>query len=184
MHKEDLIMNAGRIIDVEYTLEDLADDYIRNVLNLVTLLQGKIVVFDFDGTLTRFQYAKDRILPCDEEDLYEYSKTHNIYDNAKIIKTMQYVMSQLNTDNIYIVTNSVDTIKEKKNEFIKSTCSFVLPEHIIHTKSKEHKLDIMAELHNRFNRDIIFVEDMAPNIQLMEENTDFIKGYHISSLLA
>ena len=34
------------------------------------------------------------------------------------------------------------------------------------------------------NKQIIFVEDMAPNIQLMEENTDFVQGYHISSLLA
>ena len=54
------------------------NDYIRNILNLISKLQFKVAVFDFDGTLTAFQYAEDRILPCDELDLKEYSK-----DNKK-----------------------------------------------------------------------------------------------------
>ena len=182
---EKLILSNEQISDEEKDiLYKLANNYIRNVFNFISKLKDKIVVFDFDGTLTQFQYAENRILPCDEEDLYEYSKNNNIYDNVKIIETMQYVMSKLDPKDMYIITNSVGTIKEKKQKTIDENCKYILKENVLHTKSKEDKLEKMKEIHYKTGKKIIFVEDMATNIQLMEENTDFIQGFHISSLLS
>ena len=101
--KGDNILNMNRLIN-DINISDLKEEYVKNVFALISLLKFKTVVFDFDGTLTHFDYAKDRLLPCKENDLNEYSELNNIYENVKISLTMKYVLNELHDEDIYILT--------------------------------------------------------------------------------
>ena len=72
------------------TLTELTENYKKNINNLLDLLRNKVAVFDFDGTLTALQYTPDRILPCKDAELHEYSKKYNIYHNARTLDTVNY----------------------------------------------------------------------------------------------
>ena len=78
--------------------------YKQNIINKINMMKDKVVVFDFDGTLTEFKYADKTLLPCTEAGLHEYSKTGNIYENVHILETMRYIISQLNSNDVYILT--------------------------------------------------------------------------------
>lgn len=167
-------MNKGQMLHDFSILDELAYKYKKRIIELVSLLQFKIVVFDCDGTLTAFQYTPSKLLPCKEDELEEYSKEHNIYDNARVLKTMKYVISRLEPDNVFILTNSYNTIVDKKNSMILSNFSTIKKENIIHTKSAEEKIEKLKELYVKYGKQIIFVEDTATNLQLAEENLNLV----------
>ena len=166
------------------TLTVLTENYKKNINNLLDLLRNKVAVFDFDGTLTALQYTPDRILPCKDAELHEYSKKYNIYHNARTLDTMKYIISNLNNENVYILTNTVDTLIDKKNSCIKCNFPYIAYDHIIHTKSGEEKIQKLRELHTKHHMKIVFVEDTLSNLYLAEENLWYVQGYHISNLLA
>ena len=173
---------AGRMLN-PIELDDLANLYKRRVLDMITKLQNGIVVFDFDGTLTEFKYAEDTLLPCKEEDLYEYSQFGNIYEKVYVLQTMQFILNELDPDKVYILTNSVDTIKDKKNVVIDLEYPMVHKDHVFHTHSAKEKCEVLVMLHEKTEHKIWFVDDMAPNLQMAEELYTFVEGIHISSLL-
>ena len=163
-------------------LKTFANEYIRNMELLIENLKGKTVVFDFDGVMTRFKYAPDRLLPCRDDDLYEYSKTKSIYDNAVFTKTMQYVIKKLNPEDVYVLTVTVDTLKAAKTAKILENFD-VRKEQILHCPSSSVKNEYLRNIHNITGKEIIFIEDMAKTLLNAEEELDFVRGYHISSLL-
>ena len=65
-------------------LNELFSQYEKNICNLINLCQDKIIVFDFDGTLTCFQYDEEGMLPCNEIENYTKSG-RNIYKNIYIL---------------------------------------------------------------------------------------------------
>ena len=164
-------------------LKALAEAFEKHISNIVEKLQGKVVVFDFDGTMTEFHYAETRLLPCRDDDVYEYSKTHNIYANARMLGTMQYVISQLNPENVFVLTRTEKTLIDKKNECIYREFPSIKPENINHVQIAEKKLDVLRALHERFGTDVIFVEDTFKTILNAEESMPFVRGVHISSFL-
>lgn len=177
----DKYLMAGRIIN-NISLDELSNIYIRKVLDLISLLQFKTIVFDFDGTLDEFKYDKNRLLPCKDDDLYEYSKNNNIYENANILKTMKYILNELDINNVYVLTVTVDTLKNKKLEFIKKNFD-IIETHIIQVENSNAKIEVLKELYNKTNKEIIFLEDTAKTLLNAEEQFDFVRGYHISSLI-
>lgn len=180
--KMDAVISAGRLIN-DIDLNDLANAYKRKVLDIITKLQNGIVIFDFDGTLTEFKYCEETLLPCKEEDLEEYSTFGNIYENVYVLRTMQYILNELNPENVYIITNSYSTIIDKKNAVIDFEYPMVLKEHIYHTHSAQEKCDIVKMLHDKTGKKVWFIEDMAPTLQMAEELYTFVEGIHISSLI-
>lgn len=165
-------------------MKELFLQYEENICHLIDLCKGKTLAFDFDGTLTRFQYDEERMLPCNDEDIEEYTKSGgNIYKNIYILKTMKYVISQLNKHDIFIVTSTVPSLRETKNKIIFE--NFEIPyEHIIHTSGSLKKLDALVDIHNQTQKDILFLEDNYKILLTAEKNLSFVRGYHISSLLA
>ena len=166
-----------------HTLNTLANMYIEQIRTIINRLQNKIVVLDFDGTMTQFRYASDRLLPCRDDEIYEYSKSHNIYENARMLATMQYVVSQLNPENVYVLTRTEKTLIEKKNVSILKNFN-ILPEHIFHVQQAHLKLEVLDMLHKKHNSDIIFIEDTFKTILEAEEAMDFVHGIHISEFIA
>ena len=175
-------MQAGRTIN-PIDLNKLAESYKRKIYNAITFLINNICVFDFDGTLTNFKYAKNRLLPCMDSQLQKWCETHNLYENVEILKTMQYIINELNEDDVYILTSTVPSLRENKNKCIHANFPHIKDGHIIHTNGAAEKMEILEKIYNERRRQIIFIEDLYKTLLDEEERFDFVKGFHLSSLL-
>lgn len=165
-------------------LQLLFNQYEKNINHLIFLCEGKTVVSDFDGTLTRFQYAKERLLPCKDADIEKYTNAGgDIYANIYILKTMEYIFKKLNKNDIFILTSTVPPLRQEKNKIILEHFD-VLASQIIHTPNSTSKFEVLDQIHAQTQKEIIFLEDNYKILLNAEETRDFVKGYHISSLIA
>ena len=96
---------------------------------------------------------------------------------------MKYVISRLNKDDIFIVTTTATSLREIKNKIIFEEFN-ISSEHIVHTDGASKKIDALVDIYNKIHKDILFVEDNYKILLTAEENLNFVRGYHISSLLA
>ena len=166
------------------TLDDILTEHKNNILNFVELCKGKTIAFDFDGTLTRFQYDTSRMLPCKDSDIEEYTKSgKNIYKNIQIFKTMKFIISQLNMADIFIVTSTVPSLREIKNKIIFENFG-IRADRILHTYNSSEKIDVLRNIYTKNKKDILFVEDNFKILLAAEETLSFVRGYLISSLWA
>ena len=164
-------------------LTTILDDLRNNIADFIKKSQNKTVVFDFDGTLTKFKYGEDSLLPCKRQDFVDFvSSGGNFYKNVVMQKTMLYIIEQIGYENVWILTTSVPEIRELKAKVILENLN-IMPEHIIHSDSDAHKVELLKDLHNKEKKDIIFVEDTIYTIISAEDNLDYVKGYHISSMI-
>lgn len=163
-------------------LENLAKMYMERVEMLTNGLKNHIVVFDFDGTMTDFRYAKESLLPCRDDEIFEYSKTKNIYENARMLETVKYIIDNLDTEKVFVLTRTETTLIEKKNIAILENFN-IKAEHIYHVQDANNKLAILRKLHNEFNENIVFVEDTFKTILNAEEAMPYVKGIHISTFM-
>lgn len=164
------------------SIYELIYNYKQKIYNTISLFKSNIVVFDFDGTLTEFKYTENNLLPCKDDDLFEYSKKYNLYNNVHILKTMQYILKELDINNVYILTVSVDTLKAKKQKCILDNFN-IKEQNIIQVSSISEKINFLENLYKEKQTEIIFVEDTAKTLLIAEEQFSFIKGFHISSLI-
>lgn len=165
-----------------YNVNDLAAMFVDRINYITERLKGHKVVFDFDGTMTEFHYAEDSLLPCRDDEIFEYSKTNNIYADARMLATMQYVIANLDINDVYVLTRTETTLIDKKNEAILANFK-MLPDHIHHVQDANNKLAVLRNLHKEFGCNIIFVEDTFKTILNAEEAMPYVKGIHISSFL-
>lgn len=164
--------------------EDLFVQYEKNINDFVALCKGKTIVFDFDGTLSRFQYASDSLLPCKDADIEEYTRAGgNIYENIYVLKTMQYIMSLINKNEVWVLTSTVPSLREIKNKIIEDNFGIEM-KRIVHTNSSKEKLGVLKDIHEKTGKQIVFVEDNYKILLDAEEKTDFVRAYHTSSFLA
>ena len=54
----------------------------------------------------------------------------------------------------------------------------------MHTAGSLKKIDALIDIHNKKQKDILFLEDNYKILLTAEENLSFVRGYLISSLLA
>lgn len=165
---------------------------------IIKMLKNEIVVFDFDGTLTAFAYPyydKDekgkrtlrqpnRLLPCRDDEIYEYSKTKNLYQPGtyKTLDCMKYIIKHLDVNNIYILTRTEPTLIDKKNVCIQKEFPMFKREHILHVYKAEEKVLELEKLKNRYHKLPIFIEDTFKTI-LNAEEAEVARGIHISFFL-
>ncbi|MBQ8806045.1 MAG: hypothetical protein IJZ68_06130 [Bacteroidaceae bacterium] len=183
------------------TLEMLANLYIANLQRHRDFLRDKVVVFDFDGTMTAFRYGAygKRLLPCKDDEIYEYSKTHNIYAGAyvpesadelekftpdgehaaRMLGIMQWLISELPQEHVFVLTRTEMTLIDKKNEAILKNFN-VLPQNIYHVQDSRRKVDVLDMIHERFGKDVYFVEDTFKTQLDAEEAHPWIHGVNIS----
>lgn len=178
----DKIISAGKMQN-EISLDEILTDTKRNIFDLISLLQFKTAVFDFDGTLDEFKYTNtNRLLPCKDDEIATYEG--DFYKDARMLKTMQYILNECNPNDVYIVTVSENSVIEAKNKKIYSTFPYLEKNHIFHVKNSSEKLDILKMLYEQKKKKIIFCEDTAKTLLNAEEAFDYVQGYHISSLIA
>lgn len=167
-------------------LNELSSIYMQKVLNLMELCEGRIVVFDFDGALTEFKYAEDRLLPCRDDETNEYFETDNFYVNCNISKTLQFVINTLfpnGSDDIYILSSSAPNTIPAKMEIINREFPAFKNENVYIVGTAEEKMRVLPKLYGKHNKEILFIEDTAKNLLNAEEAFGFVRGYHISSLI-
>ena len=164
-------------------LRQIAEMFIARIEMIVSMLKDHVVVFDFDGTMTEFHYAETSLLPCRDDEVYEYSKEHNIYADARMLETIKYVIGQLDPAKVFVLTRTETTLIDKKNEKILE-CFDILPENIYHVQDSNNKLAVLRKLHKGFDENIVFVEDTFKTILNAEEAMPYVKGIHISSFIA
>lgn len=182
MHQEDKYMQAGRVSN-EIELDSFTEKYKRRIFDLITLLRNNVAVFDFDGTLTEAHYTQDRILPCRDDDIQEYCKTHNLYENVRIPETMQYIINGLDPEKVYILTVSQESVEQNKLEAIHKGFPTIKDSHVIQVPDSAFKMLALEIIKSKHNQNIVFVEDTLKTLLTAEETFDFVKGVHISSLL-
>ena len=186
------------------TLNNLMNLFAANLIRIQNFLGDKVVVLDFDGTMTAFRYAEfgTRMLPCLDSQIYEHSKTHNIYAGAyvpqtadelekftengehaaRMLGTMQWLISNLPKERVFVLTRTELTLVDKKNEAILANFD-ILPENIFHVQDSNRKLDILDIIHERFGEDVFFLEDTFKTQLNAEEAMPFVHGINISEFL-
>lgn len=164
-------------------LNQLSKLYEQRVNNIIQRLQGKTVVLDFDGVLTEFKYTENGLLPCKEVELYEYSKNNNLYENVYISKSMQYILDKVNVEDIWVLTSSRETLINNKEHIIKTYFPMIKLNQVIHTENAKAKIIKLKEIYEITQKEITFIEDMAPTLTDAEETYEFVRGLHITSLI-
>lgn len=149
-------------------------------------LKDKYVFFDVDGTLSEYRH-RDKVyasrrpeLGCQTLNDFLFS---NLFLEARPLKTMQKIVSQLDSDKIFILgsivcNNEVNqkyiwleknypNFKKENMFFISST---ILKTEVMVEFSKQYKIDL---------NDIVFIDDRLDILRKAEELG--ITSYHPSS---
>lgn len=170
----------------ESVLDVFAAMYKNSIKEFIKLSEGKVVVFDCDGTLTEFRYGRNHLLPCKNSELNEYILKDNFYTRAKFSITMKYVIDILfkeNSNNFYVVTTSVPNVMPLKSQRLIQAFPQLQETHIYHTLANTDKVKVLQEIYDKHQTEIILVEDNADILIDADDNLPFVTSYHVSCLL-
>lgn len=151
-------------------------------------LKDKYVFFDIDGTLSEYRY-KDQLYAsrCPELGCQSLSDLlfSNLFINARPLKTMQKIISQLDSNNIYILSTVVCNNEiRQKYVWLEKNYPNIKKENIIFIGSTMLKPEVMLEYAKHYNiklEDIVFVDDRIDVLRKSKEMG--IVSYHPSSFV-
>lgn len=149
-------------------------------------LKDKYVFFDIDGTLSEYRF-KDQLyggkcpeLGCQSLNDLLFS---NLFLNARPLKTMQKIISQLNPEKVFVLGTIVTNNEiNQKYKWLEENYSIIKKENIIFISSTMLKPDVIIEYVKKLNIDIndtILIDDRLDVLRKAEELG--IKAYHPSS---
>ncbi len=148
-------------------------------------LKGKLVFFDFDGTLSEYRFL-NRVGPEELTGEFLYKLAfERIYDTIRPLATMQEVVKMLDPEKVYILgAITLNTEIEEKYKWLEKYYPSIKRENMIFVNNTTTKLGMLEAYRQKFNldyKDIIFVDDMHSTIQSAEE-MGFI-AYHPSTFV-
>lgn len=149
-------------------------------------LKEKYVFFDVDGTLSEYRF-KDQLyggrcpeLGCQSLEDLLFS---NLFLNARPLKTMQNVISNLDPDKIFVLGTIVTNNEiNQKYKWIEENYPNIKKDNIIFISSTMLKPDVIIEYAKKLNinvSDTVFVDDRLDVLRKAEELG--IVAYHPSS---
>ena len=149
-------------------------------------LKEKYVFFDVDGTLSEYRF-KDQLyggrcpeLGCQSLEDLLFS---NLFLNARPLKTMQNVISNLDPDKVFVLGTIVTNNEiNQKYKWIEENYPNIKKDNIIFISSAMLKPDLIIEYAKKLNinvSDIVFVDDRLDVLRKAEELG--IVAYHPSS---
>lgn len=151
-------------------------------------LKEKYVFFDVDGTLSEYRF-NDKLYSggCPElgcqtlEDLL----FSNLFANARPLKNMQSIISQLNSDKIFVLGTIVTNNEiNQKYKWLEENYPNIKQENIIFISSTMMKPNVIIEYAKKLNinlQDTVFVDDRLDVLRKAEELG--ITAYHPSSFV-
>lgn len=149
-------------------------------------LKEKYVFFDVDGTLSEYRF-KDQLyggrcpeLGCQSLEDLLFS---NLFLNARPLKTMQNVISNLDPDKVFVLGTIVTNNEiNQKYKWIEENYPNIKKDNIIFISSTMLKPDVIIEYAKKLNinvSDTVFVDDRIDVLRKAEELG--IVAYHPSS---
>ena len=149
-------------------------------------LKEKYVFFDVDGTLSEYRF-KDQLyggrcpeLGCQSLEDLLFS---NLFLNARPLKTMQNVISNLDPDKVFVLGTIVTNNEiNQKYKWIEENYPNIKKDNIIFCSSPMLKPDVIIEYAKKLNinvSDTVFVDDWLDVLRKAEELG--IVAYHPSS---
>ena len=150
---------------------------------LIKVLRDYYVVFDIDGTLTRFRYTKSKqLLPCDNSDLEEFSSQgNNMYENAEPLISMQYIISRLNPDKVATLSTTTTMNKVYKSIWIKENYPTIKERNMLWTEDDFQKLEYLEKLAKEHK--VLYVDDSYKTLLYIEKRNKDITLMHISEFM-
>ena len=166
-------------------MNELKDAYEDRINSIIKSLENKIVVFDFDGTLTELKYDSNRLLPCNQNDIEDYSIKHNtIYNRLRVLKTMQYIMARLSSKNIYVLTTTTPSLIRGKQIAIMDNFPNIEYDNVIHVFKDDVKVAELEKIVKNHCKEVVYIDDNLYTLLKVEETLEHVTGIHISSLIA
>ncbi len=149
-------------------------------------LKDKYVFFDVDGTLSEYRY-NDAIYSGRDPELGCQTLKNLLFDdlfaNARPLKTMQNIISKLDSDKVLILGTIVTNNEiEQKYPWLKKHYPNIKRENIYFISSTMLKPDVIIEWCQHFNvnlSDVAFVDDRLDVLRRAEAMG--ITSYHPSS---
>ena len=151
-------------------------------------LKEKYVFFDVEGTLSEYRF-NDKLYSggCPElgcqtlEDLL----FSNLFANARPLKNMQSIISQLNSDKIFVLGTIVTNNEiNQKYKWLEENYPNIKKENIIFISSTMMKPNVIIEYAKKLDinlQDTVFVDDRLDVLRKAEELG--ITAYHPSSFV-
>ena len=151
-------------------------------------LKDKYVFFDVDGTLLEYRY-NDKLysglrpeLGC---QILEDLLFSNLFSKARPLKTMQNIISNLDSNKVFILGTIVTNNEiEQKYIWLKENYPNIKKENICFISSTMLKPEVILEYCNHLNinkEDVMFVDDRLDVLRKAEELG--ITAYHPSSFM-
>ncbi|MFR8233119.1 MAG: hypothetical protein ACLVA2_01720 [Clostridia bacterium] len=151
-------------------------------------LKEKYVFFDVDGTLSEYRF-NDKLysggcpeLGCQSLEDLLFS---NLFANARPLKNMQNIISQLDSDKVFILGTIVTNNEiNQKYKWLEENYPNIKKENIIFISSTMMKPNVIIEYAKKLDinlQDTVFVDDRLDVLRKAEELG--IKAYHPSSFV-
>lgn len=151
-------------------------------------LKEKYVFFDVDGTLSEYRF-NDKLysggcpeLGCQSLEDLLFS---NLFANARPLKNMQNIISQLNSDKIFVLGTIVTNNEiNQKYKWLEENYPNIKKENIIFISSTMMKPNVIIEYAKKLDinlQDTVFVDDRLDVLRKAEELG--IIAYHPSSFV-
>ena len=155
---------------------------------MIENLKGKYVFFDIDGTLSEYRH-RNKIyggrcpeLGCQTLNDFLFS---DLFLKSRPLKTMQKIISQLESDKIFILGTVVCNNEiEQKYTWLKENYPNIKHENICFISSTMLKPEVILEYCKHLNinkEDVVFVDDRLDVLRKAEELG--ITAYHPSSFM-
>ncbi len=151
-------------------------------------LKDKYVFFDVDGTLSEYRYDNKLYaggcpeLGCQTLEDLLFS---NLFSKARPLKTMQRIVSNLESDKVFVLGTIVtNTEIEQKYTWLKENYPNIKRENICFISSTMLKPDVILEYCKYLNiikEEVVFVDDRLDVLRKAEELG--ITAYHPSSFI-
>lgn len=149
-------------------------------------LKEKYVFFDVDGTLSEYRF-NDKLysggcpeLGCQSLEDLLFS---NLFANARPLKNMQNIISQLDSDKVFILGTIVTNNEiNQKYKWLEENYPNIKKENIIFISSTMMKPNVIIEYAKKLDinlQDTVFVDDRLDVLRKAEELG--ITAYHPSS---
>ena len=151
-------------------------------------LKEKYVFFDVDGTLSEYRF-NDKLysggcpeLGCQSLEDLLFS---NLFANARPLKNMQNIISQLDSDKVFILGTIVTNNEiNQKYKWLEENYPNIKKENIIFISSTMMKPNVIIEYAKKLDinlQDTVFVNDRLDVLRKAEELG--ITAYHPSSFV-
>lgn len=156
--------------------------------NLQELLKkDKVVVFDIDGTLLKYEFGDGIHTACNNNVWEQFVIENEPYKHVSGVQVFkEFINDKLAAGGaVYVCSRSEEYEKEQKKEAVLREYSNIPPENIIFVASKKDKLEAVrsiAKIRGVSENNMVIVDDSVDTLDYIYENSA-IMTVHITTFM-